>query len=264
MSDAHADWRRMGVIFDSTREVGGRALGHLLAPGIALVSRSRRARMFHPDGITMLARVDPIASASDLSHLGARLAGGALARFSGALWRRGFEHLDVLGIALRFRDAPLDDAQARPGDQDILFATIRSPFTMPFAPLSTDAGDFMGNRYWAVSPFEVAEAGRVKFRLSPATPPARSHASREGRLEAAVASGSAHWTLEARRTWSFPWSPVAILSLVGIASLDQAALRFSPFQCGRGIVPRGFVHAMRRPAYAASQGARPPTSAFRA
>ncbi|MEO8183439.1 MAG: hypothetical protein ABI895_31785 [Deltaproteobacteria bacterium] len=39
--------------------------------------------------------------------------------------------------------------------------------------------------------------------------------------------------------------------------LDQEALRFDPFRAGRGVTPVGFVHALRRATYLASQRARP-------
>src|SRR5688572_3541022 len=41
--------------------------------------------------------------------------------------------------------------RADPDDTDLLTATIRSPLTMLGSPLFTDATDFVGNRYWAVS-----------------------------------------------------------------------------------------------------------------
>lgn len=239
------------------RENAGELIGRLLAPGIASISRARRARMFHPDGRTFVGRVDPIKAEGSLGGVGTVLAGFALARFSGALWRRGFEHLDVLGVALRFRREPIEDPVARPGDQDLLFATIRSPFTMPFAPFTTDSHDFMANRYWAVSPFDAPEAGRVKFRLSPLVPSRPSPLPREEHLESIVASELSSWRIEVRRTFTASWTPVAHLRLERVANIDQATLRFSPFHCGRGIVPRGLVHAMRRPTYAASQAARP-------
>jgi hypothetical protein len=51
--------------------------------------------------------------------------------------------------------------------------------------------------------------------------------------------------------------PMAIVRLTERAHVDQAELRFSPFRADRGIEPVGFVHAIRRGAYAASQHARP-------
>jgi hypothetical protein len=50
---------------------------------------------------------------------------------------------------------------------------------------------------------------------------------------------------------------VARLKLTGWLELDQEALRFDPFRNGRGLRPVGFVHAMRRATYAASQRHRP-------
>ena len=245
---------------DRAREGAGDLIGRLLAPLVAPISRARRARMFHPDGRTFVARVEPIESDSSLASVGAALAGAGLARFSGALWRRGFEHLDVLGVALRFRHERITDAFALPGDQDLLFATIRSPFTMPFAPLTTDAHDFMANRYWAVSPFDAPLVGRVKFRLSPRNPPRSSRLPRDEGLESIVASNLSSWDIEVRRTFTVSWTAVACLTLEGVATIDQATLRFSPFRCGRGIVPRRLVHAIRRATYAASQAARPGTT----
>ena len=65
--------------------------------------------MFHPDGTTFAARVRPIApSATDddpVASLGERLAGHALARFSGALWRGDVEHFEVLGTNFGYHDA---------------------------------------------------------------------------------------------------------------------------------------------------------------
>lgn len=239
------------------RENAGEVIGDLLAPLVASASRARQARMFHPDGQTFIGSVEAIPGDGPLACMGATLAGHALVRFSGALWRRGFPHLDVLGVAMRLRSEPISDTVARPDDQDLLFATIMSPFTMPFAPLTTDAGDFAANHYWAVSPFDAPGIGRVKFRLSPGDQPHASKLSREESLASNVAQHLSSWTLSVRRTFSLPWTPVARLTLTDEAHVDQAALRFSPFQCGRGIVPRGLVHAIRRPTYAASQAARP-------
>ena len=170
------------------------------------------------------------------------------------------EHLDVLGAALRFRASRVVTPFASDGDQDLLFATILSPFTMGLAPFTTTPGDYLSNTYWAVSPFDSPVGGRVKFRLVPnaASPPAHAgHGGREERLLLAVAEHRSALRLEVRHTFARAWLPLVTVALVERAALDQEALRFSPFRAGRGIVPRGLVHALRRPAYAASQRARP-------
>lgn len=212
--------------------------------------------MFHPDGQTFLAQVTSLHAPGAVGALGGRLAGFALARFSGALWRGGFEHLEVLGIALRFRTKELDTAETLEEDQDLLFATIISPFTLTFSPFTTNGHDYLRNRYWAVSPFDVSGIGRLKFRLSPAKLPHPSDLPRHERLLRALNSERAVMHIEARRTFSTVWTKVAFLDLTRVANADQVALRFSPFLNGRGIVPRGLVHAVRRAVYKASQDAR--------
>jgi hypothetical protein len=233
------------------RERIGNAIGQVWAPAIAAISKARDARMFHPMGLTFAARADA------LGPLGERLEGRVLARCSAALWKRPIEHFDVLGIALRFRRGegdPLDE-QARRGDQDLLFATIISPLTMFASPLTTNAHDYLANRYWAVSPFSI-DGRRVKFRLSPSGP-REGEGRRNERLRAAVANDVADLILEARPTMQRGWEPVAQITLEQELELDQAALRFDPFRTGAGIQPVGLVHAIRRAAYAASQDARP-------
>jgi hypothetical protein len=240
------------------RELVGNALGRAWAPLVARISRARHARMFHPDGLTFVASVVPVPS-EEFGDLGERFAGRALVRTSAALWRGARERPGVLGVAIRFRKRDTDPdslTTVQDGDQDLLLATIRSPFTMVFSPLTTHVHDFLANRFWAVSPFDVAGLGALKFRLSPASAPVEEGDSRDARLRAAVAASDADWRLEVRRTFTVTWTTVAIVSLEREVAVDQRALRFSPFHDGLGIVPRGLVHAIRRAAYPASQHAR--------
>jgi hypothetical protein len=249
----------------------GRAGGRLLAPITGTVSALRRARMFHPDGLTYFAQVEPAAIASDLRAAATRLAGTALVRLSNAWWKGGRQWPDVLGFALRVLDdehAPAGKsgelATARSGDQDLLFATIRFPWTTPFAPLATNPRSFLWNHYHAVSPFEIEGVGRVKLRLrSPRISPPPG-VSRAEHLAKMVAERRACWTLEVRRlsrpAWMRGWEPLATLRLTLAAEIDQEMLRFSPFLTGRGIRPTGFVHHLRLAAYASSQASRPGAS----
>ena len=116
------------------REQVGAGLGVLWAPAIAAITKLRHSRMFHPVGYTFAGFSDPIDS--PFNDLAEDLSGRVLARCSAALWKRDFEHLDVLGLALRFRrgEGPDLDERPRPGDQDLLTATIRSPLTMLASP----------------------------------------------------------------------------------------------------------------------------------
>ncbi|HEX6273992.1 MAG TPA: hypothetical protein VFZ53_13180 [Polyangiaceae bacterium] len=232
----------------------GLVAGGWLAPLTAAVSARRRARMFHPEGVTYLAEVAPSHASGELAAAANRLAGTALARFSTALWRGGREWPDVLGVALRF-----DGAQS--SAQDLLLATVRFPWTTPFAPLATRVHTFAWNHYHAVSPFELDGVGPVKLRLrSPriANPTAQN---RVQHLSGLAGEGRARFILECRRlalsVFARRWEPLAGITLREPVDVDQEALRFSPFRDGAGIHPRGFVHALRVAAYRASQEARP-------
>lgn len=238
----------------SWREALGDAVGTCWAPWIHGVARLRHGRMFHPEGLVFRGRVDRCFG-GPFAVAGRRLGSHVLARFSGALWKHGRERFDVLGIALRFSHVSVDTVRPHAGDQDLLFATILSPLTMPLAPLMTHSHDFFANRYHAVAPFELADRRRVKFRLTALEHPAHV-GSREQQLRSAVAIGAARFELAARATLTRRWHQIAHVALEADLELDQGELRFDPFRDGAEIVPVGFVHAIRRRAYAASQAVR--------
>jgi len=237
----------------SRRERIGELVGRAAAPLFYAIARARRARVFHPEGIVLVARVEPLGA----SPIAESLRGPALVRFSTALWKHGKEWPDALGCAIRFRSTAAPSAEPEPGDQDLLFATIRTPLATPFAPVGTHVHDFLANTYFATAPFDVRGVGRAKWRVVPERIGASRERDRDARLLGAVERGDAALRLELRRTFRRAWTPVARVVLEHAADVDQARLRFWPFRAGRGIRPRGFVHALRRGAYAASQAARP-------
>jgi hypothetical protein len=238
----------MGLVI---RNAVGTAAGLLLAPITGTISAIRRARMFHPDGVVYEASVMPVQEPADLSRAGKRLQGRAIVRLSSAWWKGDKEWIDALGLAVRFDH-----------DQDLLFATIRFPWTTPLAPLTTHVHSFLWNHYHAVSPFDVAGLGRVKLRLrSPRIANLDENVPRSMHLAQMAEAGHAAWILQARRM-DLPllhrfWEPIARVVLERPIDVDQAALRFSPFNDGAGYRPVGFVHKLRVATYAASQGARP-------
>ncbi|MDQ3033921.1 MAG: hypothetical protein M3Y87_16005 [Myxococcota bacterium] len=251
----------------SAGDILGRAGGVALAPLTATVSAIRRSRMFHPRGTTLRAEVRAIAGEPPWSTIAARLEGPALVRLSSAWWKKR-EWPDVLGCAIRFTSTREPDARPQPGDQDLLLATIRRPWTMPFAPLTTNHHDFFANDYYAVSPFSAEPAGTIEWRLAPDHPVqggGGAHgAPREQRLAVAVERGDAMFTLEARPyrrvidlARAAPWSAIARIELIETIAIDDDALRFDPYRAGRGIEPVGFVQSLRIGAYAAGQRARP-------
>lgn len=237
----------------------GLLVGAGLAPLTASVSHARHARMFHPDGVLLRAITEPCAAATELQHVAEGLRGPTLARFSSALWRRGREWPDVLGVALRF------GWDGERGTQDLLLATIRFPWTMLLSPLATNYRSFLWNHYHAVSPFEVPGVGRVKLRLRSPRLDNGTESTRAEHLQNAVRAGRAVFQLELRSLEVSPfsrrWQPLANVKLLAPADVDQSALRFSPFNDGAGLCPTGFIHALRVAAYAASQRARPASDA---
>jgi hypothetical protein len=242
-------------------ELLGFAGGAALAPIVAVGSFLRRARIFHPDGVVYRAEVTPDAPDGAAGEVAMRLAGPALVRLSSALRRRRTGRAarpDLLGMAIRFKTHADTSVVPEQGDQDMLFATMRSVLMLPINLLTTHVDSFLFDDYYAIGLFDSAELGEVHFRMkTPGIP--GGDMSREQALEKAVAEGNAVFELQARAVpGGGRYEPVARIRLIERAEVDQAALRFSPFRTGRGIVPRGLVNALRVVPYPASQLARPP------
>lgn len=238
----------------------GSLIGWLSAPATFVIARMRHARMFHPEGATFQARFDAKSlhgHEASLSEFAKSLTGTALVRLSSAWWRGGREWIDALGCAIRFDWNPADGTKLHARHQDLLFATIRLPITTPFAPLTTQQHDFMSNHYFAVSPFDTP-VGKLKFRLVPQTCNRVSQGDRGARLAELVKLGHAKFSFEIRRAaLGSKWVQIGELRLEREVTIDQEALRFSPFQAGLAIRPAGFVHYLRPGAYKGSQTARP-------
>lgn len=240
-------------------EILGFAAGALVAPLAALGSFVRRGRVIHEHGVTYRAEIVPEARPGAALDVAQRLAGPALVHFTSALRRLDQERRpDLLGLSIRFRRSPTPAALPGPDDQDLLFATVRRAWQLVPAALTTNVRSFLWDDYYAVALFDSAELGLAKWRVTTPRIPG-SAMSRTWSLEAAVKQGQAVLHLQARdvRGGSM-YQPVASIHLVERVAVDEKALRFHPFRAGRGIVPRGFLNALRILPYAASQLARPP------
>ena len=231
----------------------GNRLGQMIAPLVNRVSHWREARTFHPRGDLARAHVDAI-GAGALAPLGHALQGTALVRFSNALWKAA-RWPDALGCAISFGEPNADD------EQHLLFATIRRPWTMPFSPFTTNVGHYLANDYFAVSPFEVpALTERRWLRITPevkaAAPKASRWAERRDALSRSIDRGTATLLLQASSSPWGPWESAARIRLTELIAGDPPALAFDPFVDGRGVVPTGFIHAIRLGAYAGSRRGR--------
>lgn len=148
-----------------TSERVGELLGELSGPMFKAVSHARGARTFHPRGDLVRVSMGPLHPRGHewsvaLTRLGEALAGPGLLRLSNALWKSE-RWPDALGAALAFVDE-----KGRP-DQHLLMATIRRPWTMPFAPFGTNVSDYLANDYFGVSPFSAVGLPWMWLRLHP-------------------------------------------------------------------------------------------------
>ncbi len=239
-------------------ETVGRAVGHLWGPPFRALAEWRNARSLHPEGVCLQAEVVPVRTDAPFTSVAERLAGPALVRLSTATWRGGREWPDILGAAVRLRQSAHVTEEAAPGDQDLLFSTLRHMWTLAPAMFTTQVHDWLSNDYYGIAPFDVRRLGRVKLRLTTLKDDARQ-GSRVERLYEAVQEGRALLTLEVHpmedplpRTWT----PLADIYLREEVTLHPERLRFNPFRDGLGITPVGFLHAMRRTAYLQSQEGR--------
>lgn len=224
----------------------GTVVGWVVAPAFGLATAMRRGRTLHPRGELFRGRAspDPAVPGKD-RPLAERLSGDVLVRLSDALSKHGARWPDVLGCAIRFG-----------ADQDVLLATIKRPWTMPFAIFTTEVHDFLANDYFAITRFETPFHESAWFRVHPA------NAARDGRmsnaeerhraLAATVARGDGVLLFSIGDSARGPWRPLLRIVLEEQVP-DPPGLAFDPFRAGRGVVPRGFVHAMRRGAYDVAQ-----------
>lgn len=233
------------------REWLGRAASLAVAPVTFTTSALRNARTFHPHGIVHRAEVRPHERVPpSMATTATRLSGPALVRLSSAMFSG--ERPDLLGVGVSIRgDAP---------PQDLLFTTARHVLTLPFALITTNVHDFLGNDYYAIAPFDLEGVGRVRLRLRPRPhPEARKRpghlVDREVRVDDAAAEDRAGFDLEVR-VRNGTWTPLLAIVLHEEVELPEDSLELTPFHDGRGVRPVGFVNAVRRLSYAASRAGR--------
>lgn len=227
----------------------GMLWGVLLAPIIFLWALATARRPIHFDGAVCKAELKGIDQSA-----GRRLDGPCVARLSGGGQKENSDGKDVLGFSVRCqKDAFSDDLTV--GDQDLVFGTFQSFFSLPKTIGSVIVADYLANEYSSVTPWRVAGIGNVKLRARPPRTAARDGANRIARLDADIAAGTAAFTIEALRDGD--WISLATLTLVQrLPENDGKALRISMFNTGRRYVPTGARNGIRAIVYPVSQTAR--------
>jgi hypothetical protein len=231
-----------------------RATDAFTSTAMRLGSVVRSARVFHPDGVAYRASVT-VRGVDDRpgGGLGVPLLDdpgtyAGLVRFSRGA---GFpEPLpDVLGLAVR-----IVDAHGRGSSQDLLFT---SSLAQPIGrQLILPSYGFGGSVMSSVLPYRLGDAGTGWFgaRVSH-----RQGAPLRRLVELAQAVAEGDVQLELCYASRFgPWQPLADIRLgEQLLPTESEALAFNvDDNAGGGIVPAGWVQALRRHAYAASQAGR--------
>lgn len=235
------------------REKLGLVAGTALSPLFLLGSSLRQSRFFHPRGVCFHAQVRPPTAMNPAWHpLAERLSGDALVRLSSALWREEHDLLpNLLGLSIRFKAWPPLEVAAN-DSQDLLTATARSPWSLGLDSLRTNQHDFLRNRYYGISPFEIDGSGSVYFRITPSPQPSRGE-DRYQKLRYAVEHSGVVLQLEVRdKAVGRGWQALAEVHLEREVAVDESRLRFWPFRSGLGLHPKGFVHYLRPMPYVAS------------
>lgn len=240
----------------------GDGLGSVVGGLCYVGSAGRGARFFHPEGEAYVARVESVPGIDSVAEtFSQRLSGPGLVRMSAALWKGQREWPDILGAAIRFGWNPHAPLRTD-GTQDLLLITAKHFWTLPWALLITEVGDFLDNSYYSILSFQT-EAGELEFRLVPQPGSRPAGSTRSQRLADSISKGEAAFMLQARPTAMSPtlgskqvWRVVAIVQLLEKAHVDDRQLLFTPFNAGRGIHPVGLANRVRRLTYLASKAGR--------
>ncbi|HEY0194936.1 MAG TPA: hypothetical protein VGC42_27675 [Kofleriaceae bacterium] len=175
------------------------------------------------------------------------LAGPALVRLSGATAGQ-HARSDILGLALRLQRRASRDP--REGDQDLLFGTFESFFTLGRAVQHTRADDYLANRYASVAPWWIPGLGAAVLRLEPIRDAgAFPDEDRLARLDTAIGRDAARFALTAGD------QRLGELVLRARRAGDPR-FRASLFRQGRGLRPLGFRNGIRATVYPINQTAR--------
>jgi len=203
------------------------------------LSAGRGSRIFHPQGMAYRGVVRVEEGVAGVPLLAAGASRDAVVRFSRGLGLpRGWP--EFLGLALRIED-----------EQDLLLASSSPSPLVRMVPLP--ARSFFGTTLSSLLPFDAGQ--RVVFAG------AVVHGAPTGDDD--QLTELANSPAPVRATLAFAelggrWRPFGTLE-VGerLPDAESRALRFDPWRCEGGLVPRGWINRLRAPAYRGSRRGRP-------
>ena len=213
------------------------------------LSRARRARFFHPRGISYRGTLTVFTPGvtRGVQALAPGFTHPALVRFSCALGLPS-PSPDLLGLALR-----LPDVYGRSRHQDLLLASSGNGLALNVLPRPTRS--FFGGSFSTLLPYRAA--GRlVLLGAFAATPSASSRSDPLEELAETAGRATLRFVLTLARPWS-AWEPVALVSIEDRLPPDASEdLRFNPAHTGGQLDPAGLLNDVRGPAYRGSQEGR--------
>lgn len=205
------------------------------------LSNARGARIFHPEGAAFEAGARITTTLPGTSVFRAGAEHDAVIRFSRALgvpspWP------DLLGIAIRLGDR-----------QDVLLATSSTARFARYVP--RPATSFFDAAFTGLLPF-AAGARRVLIGARVEADERIELPGQLRELRASAARGPVRVVLSVAPV-GWGWSPLGVVTVGRSVSEETAAsLGFDPWHCEGGLVPPGWINAVRAPAYRASRRGR--------
>jgi hypothetical protein len=206
------------------------------------VAWKTRKRAFHPNGTVC----EAVVTAKD-GVVGPRIAGPAIVRLSTVSGDENAIDISIMGLAFAFAD----------GTQNLALATFEAFTKMAAAKAAMTMTDYFANEFSSVTPWRTDGHGVVWYRAIPLAPGGAT-GTRVERLDAAIAAGTAGFSLELR---TGPAKGDAVIGVVAEVKLTKRLpepeagkhFRVKMRHTKRGIFPTGFRNGIRVVAYPTSQ-----------
>lgn len=225
---------------------------NILQKGLAtlgyLITKARKKRIFHFDGIAYTANVSQADIDTNILPTDSSYSGATIIRFS-----RGITHdsklPDVLGVAIR-----LQDYYGKEEHQDILFLSTGSSSLGRHIPFPTTT--FCKTLFTTILPYQVGQK-RLLVGLTISSDANKSAEALPLRsIQKSIEHGSVRCTV-AISTTKDTWQPIAtVVAQKKLSQTESDNLKFNPWNTGKSFRPFGYIHGLRREIYNQSQRGR--------